>query len=356
MIKEVRLKDFRNHGSVSLALGEGINLFYGDNGAGKTSLLEAVYVALKGRSFRHGDSADMVREGADCAVVMLSMAAGDVEHTLSRQLSRKGGTRLKLDGREETSGERMVPAWAEAFSQGNIDIIKGEPSRRRDWVDDLVATCFAGAREVMGQYRKALYQRNEVLKAIRKGIAGKKESVPWEDILAEKGCEILAWRKEALGFLEEEAGSMLKRKEESLRIGYYGTFEDEGDLREKMERFRDKEVMRGATMIGVHRDEIAFFLEGRNLKRKGSQGQQRVIAALLTMAASEFVKEKTGNPCLIMFDDLPSELDQGTTSWLLEEINKKGQVLITANTNRLEDFNGWGARFFRVKPGAVEPR
>ncbi len=349
MLLEVRLRDFRIHEEKDLRLEKGINLFHGENGSGKTSILEAIHLVLKGKSFRTASTADLIREGAESAVVIVVAEVKDARRTIARQLSRKAGMRMRIDGKDPTSKGLDMPIQTISFTQENIWTIKGEPGGRRDWIDDLVEQSYPEEEERMRDFRRALYQRNEMLKKIRAGKEREESLSPWEEIIAERGNEIKERRLEVLRKLEEETGRMMEKGEgERILLRYYGTFEDEEDLLKKLRKNRYKDISRGATGIGPHRDEILFLLDGRSLRQRGSQGQQRKAAVILTLASSALLESALGVPCIPMLDDMPSELDDKTIEWLIERISEREQVLVTANTNRIGGFERRAEALYRI--------
>lgn len=348
MLKEIKLYDFRNHHRLTISFGMGLNLLYGDNGSGKTSVLEGIYLALKAKSFRTGNSADMIREGADLAVVSAEVEDGRATRTLARQISRRGTVKTKIDGKECNAAAPINLLQAVVFTQEEIQVIKGEPQRRREWIDSLAEEIFADAADILRDYRRALHQRNETLKAIRAGKEREDSLSPWDEIIAERGARIRMMRSEALKELEARVRRMLEKESEVFSVRYYGTFEDMDDLLQKLKRGRSRDIVRGTTSTGPHRDEMVFSLNERNLRNKGSQGQQRKVSLLLTLAASEILEDKKEQRCLLMLDDMLSELDENVTRWILDRVEGKGQALVTANANRIGDFRGREVMMHRI--------
>lgn len=340
MLREVRLFNFRNHNHLSISLGSGINLLYGDNGSGKTSVLEGIYLALKAKSFRTNNTRDLVKEGKEKAIVAVVIHDGVTSHTLTRQISCHGSMKTKMDGKECHIAAFGNLLQTVIFTQEDIQTIKGDPSRRRDWIDRLSEEVFPEAKETIKEYGRALYQRNEILKAIRAKKERETALSPWEKIIAERGALIREMRTGILRELEKRIGRMLEEEKGVFGIRYYGTFENENDLLNKLREGRSRDILRGATNSGVHRDEMVFTLNGKNLRSKGSQGQQRKAALLITLASSSILEERKSVECLVMLDDMLSELDERSINWMLERIQDKGQVLVTSNANRIGDFKG----------------
>lgn len=339
LLREIHLRNFRNHRELNLIFTSGINVIHGENGKGKTSILEAIYVALKGKSFRGGIN-DVVRDEEDKALVIVRTGDSGARvrgKTIARQITRGGGMRTKIDGKEESGASSEIDLQVYVFTQESISLIKGEPSARREWLDALIEEAHKSAGEKLRDYRRALFQRNETLKSIRTGRDIRESLSPWEEIMADRGQYIKEQRLGILRELEERANAMLRGEGETISMKYYGTFEDKSDFLRRMIASRDKDILKGSTSVGPHRDEVVFQLNGRNLRSKGSQGQQRKTAILLTLAASDMLEEIKEKFCLLMLDDVTSELDRKNIGWLVERVSRRAQVLITMNTNRLDD-------------------
>ncbi len=349
MLREIYLRDFRNYFEERILLERGINVVYGENGQGKTNLLEAIFFCMRGESFRVAGNRELVKEDAGFGVVITRFEEKETIRTLARQICEDGSVRTKLDGKEKrVRMENLV-----VFSQEDLAVIKGDPQKRREFIDDQATRLDRVFRDKNMQFKKALYQRNETLKRIRKGEAGRDALSVWEEILVERGSYLVEKRKELLHELASRVDGRLRDAGEGeMSVKYYGTFEDAGDYREKLEKNRDKEIARGTTVTGPHRDEMIFFLNGRNLKTKGSQGQQRKAAILFKVAVAEMIEEKVGKGCILLLDDMPSELDSHNTSWLMGVLQEKEQSVITVNPNRLGELGG-AARYLHIEEGKL---
>ncbi len=304
---------------------------------GKTNLLEAVFFCMRGKSFRTAGNRDLIREGSETGVVMMKFEEGGTERNVARQICENNIVRTKVDGKER----RLNMENAVVFCQDDLYVIKGDPQKRREFIDDLTSELDREFKDKREQYQKALYQRNETLKRVRRGDMSRDALPAWEDILAERGAFIARKRRKNLEALATLIDAKLcEAGEGSFQIKYYGTFEDEQDFRGKLLLNREKEIMRGVTVTGPHRDEMLFLLDKRNLKTRGSQGQQRKIAILLKIASAEMLEEKNGRNCILLLDDMPSELDRHNTGWIMEILQGREQSIMTINPNRLDELAG----------------
>jgi DNA replication and repair protein RecF len=349
VIKEIYLKDFRNYDEERVVLNRGINIVCGENGQGKTNLLEAIFFCMRGRSFRTAGNRDLIREGSETGVVMVKLEEDGTERNIARQICENNIVRTKVDGKER----RLNMENAVVFCQDDLYVIKGDPQKRREFVDDLASELDREFKDKREQYQKALFQRNETLKRVRRGDTGRDALPAWEDILADRGSFIVRRRRETLEALAAIIGSKLREAGEGdFQIKYYGTFEDEQDYRRKFLANREKEIMRGITVVGPHRDEMLFLLNGRNLKTRGSQGQQRKTAILIKIASAEMLEEKKGKRCILLLDDMPSELDSHNTGWIMQILQEREQSIMTINPNRLEELAGANG-FIHIAKGKV---
>ncbi len=349
IVEEIKICDFRNYVEEKVSFKRGVNVIYGENGQGKTNLLEAIFYALTSQSFRKAQNSDLVREGAERGIVLAEFKGVMGVKRIARQVEGDGNTRTKVDGKEGVYRCKNVVC----FTQEDLLIVKGEPQRRRDFVDAIMCQLDRVYENEISRYRKALHQRNELLKMIRRGEAQERELDAWEEILAESGENIVAGRKKILSAIEEVTDRLIKSVDESdLQIRYYPTADNLNTLREKLKRNRQKEIARGLTLIGPHRDEMVFVLNGRNLRTKGSQGQQRMTVILLKLCTADLLERYLGERGVVILDDFSSELDEESTTRIVQLLKKEEQAIVTTNRNRLGDFRGEGW-FISVQEGRV---
>ncbi len=350
VVEEIKLLNFRNFKEERVIFKKGLNVIYGENGQGKTNILEAIFYGLCSHSFRRAQGRDLVREGSGIGVVVLEIEGSTGGARVARQVGKDGSIKTKINGKEGTYRARNVVC----YSQEDLWVVKGEPQRRRDFIDDILVQAERDFEDEAGRYRKALQQRNELLKRIRSGEAAKEELEVWEEILAETGERIVAMRMEALSLLERKVDEIVRERAQArFTAKYYSTAADRDALRERLKRGREKEIARGLTLVGPHRDEIAFGLNGKNLRTRGSQGQQRMAILLLKLCGADIIEERLKERGPVLMDDFSSELDQENTSWLIDMLSREGQAILTVNSNRVDDFKGKGW-FIRVSEGRVE--
>ena len=333
MIKSIILRDFRNYDKEEKVFKEGLNMIIGANGRGKTNLLEAIFFLLQGRSMRTNDVKEMIRRGSEEALVEggFGMEGERRERTV---INREEGRRR---------GRRVDYLDAVAYQPDDMWMIKKGPDARREALDDVIKGVKRGYPATTQEYQRIVRQRNEAIKAVRKGIKEREYMRNWNPLLYQKGTEITEERAAMLAKIEAEMARMAQRwGAEEVSLKYYSSMEgrDEQRTKEKMLRMEDAEIKRGITLIGPHRDEILFLSGGRNARRECSQGEQKVLMIMWRLAQARLVMEEGGKHTLLLMDDCLSELDEENKNKALREMEGWRQALVTV-TEDDSRFNGY---------------
>lgn len=333
IVERLRLRNFRSYERAEVDFGDRVSVVTGDNGAGKTNLLEALYFACVGRSCRTRVDSQVIRFEQSVARVELDGCDGDDTHQLAVAIERQDGKTYFADGARVESLEPFT--WrppAVVFMPDRLELVKGAPGVRRGHIDQLIAVLWPGRRANRSQYAQALAQRNALL---ARGGAGE-ELLVWERELARHARTLIADRREAVaaidaGFIAIGAELGLDPAPELRLRTVTGVDPDDTDayLAALAER-REGDRRRGFTTFGPHRDELLIKYAGREVRTYGSQGQQRVCLLALLLAESEAIAAATGRGPLILLDDVMSELDAARRRLLVERVAGLGQVLITA--------------------------
>jgi len=332
VIKRIKLIDFRNYADDEKEFNKGLNVIIGDNGRGKTNLLEAVYFLLQGRSMRTSDVKEMIRKGREEALVKGVL---DVEGEKEEAAA--------LNREEGVIRHRTVDYIDAVFFQpDDIWMIKKGPEGRRAALDEIIKTVKRGYGATLREYQRVLRQRNEAIKLVRKGARGREYMRTWNPLLYRRGREIVEEREKMIGVMEGEMRELAERwgiKEVSIR--YYCSMERENEEKtaKRIRRLEEAEIRRGMTLIGPHRDEILIAAGGRNARRECSQGEQKILVITWKLAQAKVVSEKRGNPILLLMDDCLSELDERNRKRTMKELEGWEQVLVTV-TEDSEEFDG----------------
>jgi DNA replication and repair protein RecF len=333
IIRSVSLRDFRNYEREEVAIPAGLTVLHGPVGAGKTNLLEAIYLGCVGRSCRTAHDRDLVRFGAPQALVSLTSENGSEPRSLGVVIER-GRTKLyRVDGvkseRPPVAGERPLVC---VFMPDRLELVKGPAAGRRTHLDAYVAALWPARRQARLAYGRALAQRNALLGRIRGG--GSPTSIRvWDQELARHGVALMQDRSSVLELLAPRfaaRGDQLGLEAE-LRLRYRPRSEATApdQLASELAARLRGDVERGFTMHGPHRDEIVLERSDRDLRRFGSQGQQRLALLALLLAERDVLADVTGSHPLLLLDDVLSELDPERRALLLELVELEGQTLVS---------------------------
>jgi DNA replication and repair protein RecF len=334
LVSAVEAKPLRSLGAVRVELGPGILSLVGPNGAGKTNLLEALYFALTGRSFRTSDRRELIPFGGQVARAEAIVRDGDgIERRLMASVSRAEGRRHLLDGNaaDAPTLARSRPPVA-VFSPDRLVLVKGPPGERRAHLDRYVSARWPSRAGLRQRYGQALAQRNALVARLAAEGGGGDLGV-WDAALAEAAAELVAARAEAVAELSPpfaEAAAELGLPGEAALEYAPRAQGDAEQIRAGLEQRREADLRLGRTSWGPHLDELKLALGERSLRRYGSQGQQRAGLLALLFAEREALLAARRVAPLLLLDDVMSELDPERRLLLVERLARGGQALISA--------------------------
>jgi DNA replication and repair protein RecF len=357
LIERLELTDFRSYAELDARFAAGGNLLVGPNGAGKTNVLEAIYFLAVARSPRTAREADLVRRGADGFRIAAQLAG---EHRLAVSYHLRGGRTWTLDGKPLARAFGRVTVVF--FSPDDLWLVKGGPSGRRALLDRVLLQVRPLHAEQLAAYEDALAQRNALLREVKARRAGRAMLEVWEQQLVEYGVAV-AQRRSAIA---AELGSRARALHASLAPGedlscayVSGITEQEAapaaaGLREAfaaaLAEARPREIERGFTLIGPHRDDWRILVNGLPLRGFGSQGQQRTAVLALKLAERAALEAETGRPPVLLLDDVLSELDGRRREAVRALTEGAGQAFLTST-----EPEGRPAAVFRVGGGQLRP-
>ncbi len=337
-VRRVSTLAFRNLADASVELGPSVTLAWGANGAGKTNLLEALYLGLAGRSPRTKADREAIAFGKPLARVEVDVSA--VEGTDSRTflcaIERAGERRHQVDGRavDAAAQSELRPALA-VFMPDRLVLVKGPPAARRAHLDRFAAALRPARAEPRRRYGRALAQRNALLARIRAGGAAEASLDAWDAELAAAGVELMEVRAEVCGGIAQPytdaARDLGLEGKVALRYRPRSEAGAAGELAAELGERRQGDLARGFTTHGPHLDEVVLERAGRALRKYGSQGEQR-LALLALLFAERAALVEAGRPApMMLLDDVTSELDPRRRALLCERLLAGGgQALITA--------------------------
>jgi DNA replication and repair protein RecF len=334
LVTALEARPLRSLERVRVELAPGIVSIIGPNGTGKTNLVEALYFALTGRSFRTSDRRDLIPFGGSLARAEATVRSDDgVEHTLLAAISRTEGRRHLLDGNpaDPATLARSRPPVA-VFAPDRLTLVKGPPSERRAHLDGFLAARWPARGELRKRYGQAVAQRNALLSRLHGGYASPEDLRIWDAGMADAAAPLIEARREAIadlaGPFATSAGE-LGLAEAALEYAPRAEGSAE-EIRAGLEERRDQDIRLGRSSWGPHLDELKLLVGGKSLRKYGSQGQQRTALLSLLFAERQALLEARQVTPLLLLDDVMSELDPGRRERLVARLGDGGQVLITA--------------------------
>jgi len=360
-LSRLDLHGVRNLEDARLALEDGVVLVTGDNGSGKTSLLEALWLLGTGRSFRSTRIGPMIRYGLDSLTVYGEVRRADGRaHALGIQRQRSGETVIKVDGDRVRSASALAGILpVQLVHPESVEIVSGTPGRRRrflDWGVFHVEPSFGGEWR---DFRRALEQRNALLRSVR---GTERELESWEARLAEAAVSVDARRTEYVDALAAELPSVLDELggPEAVQAVYAPGWDRDRPYHEELLRQRNADREGGFTRAGPQRADLRLQVEGRRAAEILSRGQQKILACALLVAQDRLLQRRRGDAGLVLVDDLPAELDADHRVRLGRALCAvQGQVVMTAVQADLVLDGLDGARRlgrFHVEHGRIAPR
>jgi len=365
IVEHLSLVDFRNYATAELALHRGPNVLVGRNGQGKTNLAEAVVFLATLGSHRVSSDAPMVRDGQEFAVIRARLAHGERRVLVEVQLNRQGSNKARINGSPSKTNELPRYAHVVLFAPEDLQIVRGDPSARRRFADQLLIQRTPRLAAVLGDYDRVLKQRNALLKSARaRGIRGEALSTldVWDDKLVSLGSEIITARQRLASDLQQPVADAYAaiagadhrpRLDWALSVAGSDPEDDDdrddadgaapvddvrGDARRIAEMFRaslaakrSNELDRGLTLTGPHRDDLVLRVRDLPVKGYASHGESWSVALALRLASAELLRSESpaGDPVLIL-DDVFAELDADRRQRLAALTAGYEQVVVTA--------------------------
>lgn len=331
----VNADPIRSLQDVRIEPGRGVTAITGPNGAGKTNLLEALYFGLTGRSFRTSDRRELIPFGESLARAEVVVEDGDgIRGVFLASVSRAEGRRHLLDGNpvDPATAARHRPYIA-VFAPDRLQLVKGPPAERRAHLDSFISARWPGRAGLRTGFGRALAQRNAILGRIRAGRSRLEDLRAWDRTLASVAAPLIEARREACGVLSGPFAAAATDLGLQGEAGLRYVPRADGGIEELLAGFTERQgadIELGRTAWGPHLDEISLELDGRSLRRYGSQGQQRATLLALLFAERQVLAETASTLPLLLLDDVMSEFDPEHRELLGQRLEGDGQCLITA--------------------------
>jgi DNA replication and repair protein RecF len=336
-LEKLEVSDYRNIVHAELIPGQELTVICGNNGQGKTNLLEAIWLLTGGKSFRGGKDAELIRRGSPFAVLEAKTYREDgtetqVRITVGTPESGRPGRCAKKNGADIGRAAALAGSFpAVVFDPGHLSLVKGSPDGRRRFLDAALCQLYPGYLAVYRRYVRTVTQKNALLKNWERTRDAGDVLEALNTELALRGEEIQARRLAYLQLLTPfavENYARLSRGAEALSLQYAPNFSP-GTLKEKLRQERQNELRAGFCLAGPHREDINILLDGQSARVFASQGQQRSAVLSLKLAEAACVREITGEWPVMLLDDVLSELDDGRKEYLLTRMKEK-QTFVTS--------------------------
>ena len=330
-IKVLSLMNFRNYENARITFSDGINILYGDNAQGKTNILEAIYVAGTTKSHRGSKDREMIRFGQEESHIRTDIRKDGMNRRIDMHLKKNKTKGIAIDLVPiHRSSELLGTMNMVFFSPEDLTIIKNSPVERRNFMDmELCQLDKIYVSELAG-YKKVLDQRNNLLRQISFDKSKLDMLSVWNDQLVKYGIEIIKKRNHFIDLLNEiipDIHKNLTSGKEKLNLVYEKNVETESFL-SMLDEKQESDIKNQTTQTGPHRDDIIFLVNDMDVRRFGSQGQQRTVALSLKLAEIKLVKKIINDNPILLLDDVMSELDRSRQDALLDSI-KEIQTILT---------------------------
>ncbi|MBS4212390.1 MULTISPECIES: DNA replication/repair protein RecF [Neobacillus] len=367
-IESLSLKNYRNYEELFIEFENKVNVILGENAQGKTNVMESIYVLAMAKSHRTSNDKELIRWDEEYAKIEGRVQKQYSSLPLQLVISKKG-KKARLNHIEQQKLSQYVGNMnVVMFAPEDLNLVKGSPQVRRRFIDMEIGQISPIYLHDMSQYQKILQQRNHYLKMLQ---IKKQTDQTMLEILTEQfiqvAVKIIAKRFEFLHLLAKWAGPIHKgisRGLETLEINYKPSVEvlEEQELskmvtcfEEKFGKVKTREIERGTTLFGPHRDDLLFFVNGRDVQTFGSQGQQRTTALSVKLAEIELIQAEIGEYPILLLDDVLSELDDYRQSHLLNTIQGKVQTFVTTTSvDGIDHQTLKEASTFQVSSGIIQ--
>ncbi len=357
IIKSLELANFRNYETLDIHFDKGTNILYGDNAQGKTNILEAIYVSATTKSHKGSKDKEIIHFDKEEAHIRTYLEKEDIEYKVDMHLRKNKSKGIAIDGNKiKKAADLMGLLNIVFFSPEDLAIIKNGPSERRRFADMELCQLDSFYLYNLNHYNKIINQRNKLLKDMYFNPGLKETLNIWDSQLVSYGSKIIERRSIFTGQLCDiinEIHSKLSGGKEKLTVKYEPDVSIE-NFEEKMKENQEKDIKSKMTSIGPHRDDFSFIVNDIDIRKYGSQGQQRTAALSLKLSEIELVKKITKDTPVLLLDDVLSELDSNRQNYLLNSIGDIQTIITCTGLDEFVNNRFEINRIFEVADGVVE--
>lgn len=356
IIKSLELADFRNYETINISFDKGTNILYGDNAQGKTNILEAIYVSATTKSHKGSKDKDIINFNKEEAHIRTYLEKEDVEYRVDMHLRKNKSKGIAIDGQKiKKAADLLGLLNVVFFSPEDLAIIKNGPSERRRFADMELCQLDNFYLYNLNHYNKIINQRNKLLKDISFNPGLKETLNIWDSQLVSFGSKIIERRKlftEQLCEIIGDIHNKLSGGKEELIVKYEPDVSIE-EFEDRMRENQEKDIRYKMTQSGPHRDDFSFIVNGIDIRKFGSQGQQRTAALSLKLSEIELVKKMTKDTPVLLLDDVLSELDSSRQNYLLNSIGEIQTIITCTGLDEFVNNRFEINRIFKVSNGVI---
>ena len=365
IIKSLELSDFRNYESLCIHFDRGVNILFGDNAQGKTNILEAIYVSATTKSHKSSKDKDIINFEKEEAHIRTYLEKDEIETRVDMHLRKSKTKGIAIDGvKIKKAAELLGLLNVVFFSPEDLSIIKNGPAERRRFIDMELCQLDNFYLYNLNNYNKIVNQRNKLLKDLYYNPTLKDTLTIWDSQLLSYGSKIIERRIQFIDQINgiiKEIHSNLSGGKETLRIEYEPNITIDAYEKE-LNYSQDKDIKLKQTTVGPHRDDISFMVKKSDeekeidIRKYGSQGQQRTAALALKLSEIELVRKVTKDTPVLLLDDVLSELDSNRQNYLLNSIGDIQTIITCTGLDEFVNHRFEINKVFKVTNGVVEEK
>ena len=365
-IKHISLQNFRNYEKLKVDFNQLGNIIIGDNGNGKTNIIESIYVGSLGKSFRTKKDSELIKFDQNYYTLSMNIVDDDIDYNIKIICLKNGKKQIKVNDIPLEKGIELIGrVKIVIFTQEDMQLLRGNPQDRRNQFDRFISLINYNYKNSLLLYNKILKQRNFLLKNVKKETSKLEELDIWDSSLSKIGAILISDRLKIVNELNKMIGIInidLSSKSEFVRIVYstdvnYEKIDNskieyfENELYKKMKLNVYNDVKMGFTTVGPHKDDYIFFINDFDARKFASQGQQRTLVLSLKIAESRLIFEKFRSYPILLLDDVMSELDTSRQEKLLRLIDKCQTIITTTDLDGINEYNNFN--IFEVDNGRI---
>ena len=356
IFKKLELSNYRNLENEVLEFDSGMNIIFGPNAQGKTNILESLWLFTGAKSFRGSKDSELIK--FDCPKARLKLDFFDDGRDQECVIEIEKSRTAILNGVDQGAASGIAgKIYAIVFSPNDLNIVKDGPVNRRKFMDTCLCQLYPKYISISRRYLKALDQRNSILKNLKFNPNMEEFIEDFENELANTGSEIIGYRKKYIESINKylpEIYNGLSDGKEKISAEYETTASDNKDVfLNSLKSSRKEDMQSLSTSVGPHRDDLGFYFDGMDVRKYGSQGQQRCSSLSLKLSEIELVKSTTGDTPILLLDDVLSELDKNRQNYLLNHIHDIQAMITCTGLDEFVNCRFSIDKIFKVTDGTV---